>query len=402
MSKFFFLKYLLIISFFTATVRAQWVHNDLSVSDTVLNFVHYKGNLFAATNNSIFLSTDNGLHWTVKNSGLGYRRTNDLAFDSNFLYAATDFGKVYRSSDNGDNWKSIGSGITANSLSSIITYSGKIFVGTPVGVFISTESGENWNNFSDGLSNKETNTLVSCGNCVLAGTQNGVYVYDSTNETWTPINNGPDKTEVFRLAVNNSNIFAGTSKGIFVSTDDGASWILVNDTLTTISSFAFAKNNIFYGSVSYDKCIFRSSLTFKDWSDISDGIKYVTSLTISGENFIAGTWGMGSGIWNRPLSQVVTNVSFSENSPLTFMLEQNYPNPFNPASNIGYEIPNSGNVLLQVYDILGRKVVTLVNKFEPAGIYNVEFHASNLPSGIYIYRLEANGFQAVKKLMILK
>lgn len=85
-----------------------------------------------------------------------------------------------------------------------------------------------------------------------------------------------------------------------------------------------------------------------------------------------------------------------------YSLVQNYPNPFNPSTIIKYQIPKAGNVKLVIYDILGREITTLVNEFQNDGRYEVKFDASNLSSGIYIYRLEANDFVDSKKMMLVK
>jgi hypothetical protein len=98
-----------------------------------------------------------------------------------------------------------------------------------------------------------------------------------------------------------------------------------------------------------------------------------------------------------------TEVNFTgETSPLTYELSQNYPNPFNPSTTIKYQIPNAGNVTLIVYDILGREVTTLVDEFKNEGRYEVNFNASKLASGVYIYTIKSNDFTASKKLMLLK
>lgn len=85
-----------------------------------------------------------------------------------------------------------------------------------------------------------------------------------------------------------------------------------------------------------------------------------------------------------------------------YNLVQNYPNPFNPSTIIKYQIPKAGNVKLIVYDILGREVAKLIDEFQNDGRYEVKFDASNLSSGIYIYRLEANDFVDSKKMMLVK
>lgn len=88
--------------------------------------------------------------------------------------------------------------------------------------------------------------------------------------------------------------------------------------------------------------------------------------------------------------------------PITYSLEQNYPNPFNPATTIRYQIPKDGMVTLKVYDILGAEVATLVNEEKVAGKYEVNFNASNLASGVYIYRLNVSAYVNVKKMVLLK
>jgi hypothetical protein len=85
-----------------------------------------------------------------------------------------------------------------------------------------------------------------------------------------------------------------------------------------------------------------------------------------------------------------------------FSLLQNYPNPFNPSTNISYQLPISSNVTLKVYDVLGNEVATLVNEEKPVGIYDVEFNASQLASGIYFYILQAGNFVEMKKMILLR
>jgi hypothetical protein len=91
------------------------------------------------------------------------------------------------------------------------------------------------------------------------------------------------------------------------------------------------------------------------------------------------------------------NISNSE-----YELFDNYPNPFNPSTKISYSIKEEGLVTLKVFDILGKEIATLVNENKPAGIYEAEFNASQLPSGIYIYKIQAGNFTDVKKMLLTK
>jgi len=89
-------------------------------------------------------------------------------------------------------------------------------------------------------------------------------------------------------------------------------------------------------------------------------------------------------------------------SPGNFDLNQNYPNPFNPKTIINYELPTTLIVDLSIYNVLGQKVVTLVSEKQKAGFHRVEWDASDLPSGIYYYRINTGNFQDVKKMILLK
>ena len=90
------------------------------------------------------------------------------------------------------------------------------------------------------------------------------------------------------------------------------------------------------------------------------------------------------------------------NIPDKYSLEQNYPNPFNPATNINFAVPKSGLVTLVVYDITGKEITTLVNENLPAGSYKVNFDASHLSSGVYLYRITSGDFTDVKKMVLVK
>ena len=88
--------------------------------------------------------------------------------------------------------------------------------------------------------------------------------------------------------------------------------------------------------------------------------------------------------------------------PNYYFLNQNYPNPFNPVTNIKFGIPESGNVRLVVYDILGKEVTTLLNERKNPGTYEVKFDASQLASGIYFYSLQTERVTETKRMLLVK
>jgi hypothetical protein len=128
----------------------------------------------------------------------------------------------------------------------------------------------------------------------------------------------------------------------------------------------------------------------------------VYSLAIFDEQLVAGT--SSAGVWRRPLSDMLTVDAESNSSviPSRPSLSQNYPNPFNPATRITYQLLTRSHVTLKVIDILGREVATLVNQIEEPGQKTVTFDASQLPSGVYLYRLTAATYRETRQMLLIK
>jgi len=121
-----------------------------------------------------------------------------------------------------------------------------------------------------------------------------------------------------------------------------------------------------------------------------------------------GAFAPGVGLWTEGWTALSSNgitevkESYSSTLPESFNLTQNYPNPFNPTTTIKYDIKEAGDVTLVVHNILGQKVTELVNDYKEAGSYTVIFDAESLPSGLYIYTLEAGATKISKKMTLLK
>ena len=120
---------------------------------------------------------------------------------------------------------------------------------------------------------------------------------------------------------------------------------------------------------------------------------------------------LNSGSYNYRLKQVDYNGNFEYYDlsgyvnigvPVKFSLSQNYPNPFNPTTKIDFALPNDGNVMLKIYDLSGRELVTIMNEFRSAGYYTIDFNAANLASGVYYYKLTAGNNTAVNKMIVVK
>ncbi len=153
-------------------------------------------------------------------------------------------------------------------------------------------------------------------------------------------------------------------------------WYLI-DTLTEEEEYTDVE--IYVGSGSWGRAYYKIRAKIDDLSSDSD-VYYI--------NFQGLT---------KPLVQNPEAIEITE-----FKLRTNYPNPFNPSTKISFDILERSPVELAVYDIQGKKVVTLVNETLESGNYSVEFNAGKLPSGIYLYKIVASEFTDSKKMMLVK
>ncbi len=115
-----------------------------------------------------------------------------------------------------------------------------------------------------------------------------------------------------------------------------------------------------------------------------------------------GSFGVAGADFIQKVVQGPVSVKEIAELPVGYDLSQNYPNPFNPTTNIKFSIPEEGFVSLKVYNTLGQEVATLLNEFKSAGTYQVDFNASKLSSGMYMYTLNAGKFVISKKMLLMK
>jgi hypothetical protein len=169
------------------------------------------------------------------------------------------------------------------------------------------------------------------------------------------------------------------SFGVATSKDTGKTWTKYpNNPLLFSSPGIWSPNDIYGGSV------LRRGDTLDMWYAGSDN---------------SGVFRIG----HATSSLIKTGITEKEGEvPQHFMLEQNYPNPFNPTTIIKFELPKSSAVRLSVYDMLGREVSVLVNERRDAGVHEVTFDASALPSGVYFYRVQAGSYVETRKLCLVR
>lgn len=119
-------------------------------------------------------------------------------------------------------------------------------------------------------------------------------------------------------------------------------------------------------------------------------------------NHFTNSWKFSANILGANLRKDGSGESDPINLPTQYALEQNFPNPFNPTTSIRFSMPESNYALLQIYDVLGNLIATLIDENLEAGYHSVDWNAGNLSSGIYMYRLTSGNFIAVKKLILMK
>ncbi len=437
---------------YAGTFKGPRVDAFASIGDTLLVGTNAGG---------IFRSTDSGNSWEPRNNAFPYLPINSLVASGAEVFAATNSG-VYRTTDDGNTWEALDKGMTDLYVRSMTQVSApnsgasNLFAATSGNLYISTDQGEQWRSLTyQGNPMGGVSAFAVNGTVVVTGwsgtaqprDQNvgGIYISYDRGQTWErkgTVTGGPS---VVLLAFASSKLFAGvvggwygyTTVGLYVSPDTGVTWSETDSSLDCASAGAIAvvDSSIYFGS----SCgtLSRSTDWGRTWTLVSNNLDVIEALVASGGNLFAGTfnWGLyrirtvndsvahitdhnvtcltlsntdliegtyNSGVWRCPLSEIVSVHTRGAQPPGAFLLQQNYPNPFNPSTVISYRLPVSADVTLKVFDVLGREVETLIQEHQSAGVHSVRFNASNLPSGVYLYRLQAGNYSDTKKLLLLK
>jgi hypothetical protein len=142
-------------------------------------------------------------------------------------------------------------------------------------------------------------------------------------------------------------------------------------------------------------------------SSLTDTVKVFRPL-LDGQTYYWRVRGWSLGGWGpfsetRMVHVIISSVSEQRPGvPETFALEQNHPNPFNPSTKIGFSVPRETQARLEVYNMLGQKVATVLDEHMEPGYYTVTFDASTMPSGVYLYRLVTSSGSLVRKMILMK
>ncbi len=407
----------------------SWQPTNTGLLNIAINsFLMIGNSIYAGTSNGIYLSTDFGLNWLL----LGLTKTiiNTLfPGPAGMLLAGLQTGGLMKSIDNGSNWTMVSGGLldqfTYVTTGIYNSTNGLYIIGTETkGALISSDL-ENWTNaggldlqfVSDISEGKSSNTKY------FAGTSDGLFESDDGGSTFVKI--GFNNKNVIKVNVLDSlKILASTGdSGIFQSIDGGKTWASKWDNnakgASVISVYVISESSwiVMTSKGTFITEDFGETYANQDTGLILKDVNAILPVAKTNKNtftnttydILGGTNGMS--VWRLP-NFVVTGVEGNNSSvPNNFSLSQNYPNPFNPSTIISYTIPavKTGyipSVQIKIYDVLGREVAILVNEEKPAGNYKVNFDASKLSSGVYLYRLSAVGngtnFIQTKKMILIK
>lgn len=402
--------------FFTSQITAQWGKVEEITAPIIYSALFDGDNIFVG-GDSLYKSTNRGQTWSATAPTGQLIEITAISKFGNVLYLGTYGSGVYRSTNNGDSWLPFNSG-----LGSFAEYAKKfvstgdtiIYATDGGGVYILIPGSNAWQEYNQDLPDKyawTTNDIaVTNTNIVLSSGASGFYyLRPKGSSLWvesriqTP--NGINITTNAFLAIGNI-IFSGSRFGIYRSIDNGVTWDSVGIRALPLNVVTFAKDNdrIYVGfNRSTDFFVWYSDDLGDTWNPLDHQFHGLKNLYIYDNKIWAATF---DGFYYNPLQP--TSVDPIE-IPKKFSLEQNYPNPFNPSTKISWQSPVAGYQTLKVFDMLGNEVATLVNEFREAGNYEVNFDASKLASGVYIYRIDirsdkslTGGFASSKKMLLLK
>lgn len=348
-----------------------WINKNINDGNSIF-FLNTALGWAAGANGLILKSTDGGETWLTKNSGTSYELNQIIFYDTNIGICIGENGLILVSTDGGESWGIKSSG-TAEELKSVcFTSLNSIWIAGSQGVILtSTNQGSTW----------VINTSFT------RNTINTIYFINQYTGWVGGINGTIFKYSEYPLPVELVS---------FTATINGNTVCLNWDTVTETNNHGFyierliPNNNSSWETVTF--------VAGNGTSTVPN--KYSFSDHIS-----------ASGNISFRLKQVDYNGQFTyshivevELTVSEFALYQNYPNPFNPSTDISYKLPDASNVTLKIFNSLGQEIETLVDEYQEAGIYNLQFTINNLQlsSGIYFYQLKAGNFITKKKMCYLK
>lgn len=358
-------------------------------------------------------SVDSGRSWTEHTIGVNLSFFGMEALGGDSLIACGESGAMYLSSDFGGSWRRIAlpSGSAIYSVAS--SPEGTLWATGKGVVLRSSDRGAVWSaSIVDSTLTFRGIRSFSSQRALAVGDSGRVYTTTDGGESWSGVIAGSPVTLFCVESFAGRHVWAaGDSGKIIVSSDSGRTWVEKDPPVTVRWRALYLEDSSRVFVAGEGGTIFFTPDGGLQWyrqysADTHDlyAMRFVDALGIAAGN--------GGTILLNSEGSTETSAGAPARGPVAYRLEQNFPNPFNPLTAIVYELPAVADVLLQVFDILGREVATLVDTRQPAGIYTTTFNGARLSSGVYFYRLRArclspaSGMDAVfvrsRRLLLLR
>ncbi len=353
------------------------------------------GNILISTDaHKYYLSEDNGLTWESISNGwtMSFQSGNDGS-----IYDGT-YGGIMKSEDFGKTWKKINIGSSNNYTSAIeISEDSKtICVGTHKGeVYVSNSSGESFVKIKE--ENDQSVDLIKVIDSEKFLIVNGpLYYTEDGGKTLIEIEDTLiNKNTLTGCVIDNLGyIYLSSYRGVFRSLD-GINWVLLTKSITGINFLEIDQFNNIYAATS-GGTVYYSNNHGKEWEMVGEKIPYTSfwSFNITSDGYIF------YGSQDRGLYRLKPEIKNAEFNDI--VITKNFPNPFNASTRIEYTLKVDSFVELEIYDLIGRKVKTLISEFKNIGEHFVYWHPEKQASGVYFSRLKIGSENQVNKMIYLK
>jgi photosystem II stability/assembly factor-like uncharacterized protein len=440
---------LLISSFypgFISTVQAQWQLKGVAVGTGPWPSisVYSPTGIVAAggyyAHPKVFMSTNSGVNWTdITGNMSGVELGCVWAVDSNLIFAG-DVGapgynggnaKIWKTTNGGQNWS-----VILNTGGNHGYFNGIVFSRTNpmIGIAMSDPAYSNDHYYlaktTDGGNTWFTQTSTPVGDAGFFGSiiciddqfygfgVNGapprvIFTTDGGN-SWNTKTAGLQSTQVSGFAFSSDKTTGLISNSsvpmISRSTDDGSSWSTFSTSLPVTSNYISRLIWVYGTDQCYmtaqfgtSGCVGKSMDGGVTWTIMNtDNISDLVDINLVYTGGIVYAYAINQDDQVIGLVEPVGVQPINSNVPSAYQLGQNYPNPFNPSTKISFSLPKSDFVKLTVFDLLGREVTSLVKEELKPGTYEVDWNASNYPSGVYFYKLTSGNYTETKKMILLK
>jgi hypothetical protein len=356
-----------------------------------------------------------GIDWFMGLNSIGEDTIFFSSYGRSFGGPISEFKYLWRTTNNGMSWYLINNGIYFANLYHLndTIYLAAVNAGGYTnlnGVFMSYNLGDSLIRSIDGLNNKNIKNMVfTASNIFICQTGDGIYRTKKIDLYWQKLDTtGLNASSIYSIYYSDEGIlYACTNNGIAMFV--GELPVELTSFIASVNQNKVQLNWETATELNNNGFEVQRKLENSDWITISfvQG-KGTTTEPTSYSYFDDVSEFISNKIYYR-LKQIDYNGNYEFSDevevitlPLDYSLSQNYPNPFNPVTKIKYEVPENTNVTLEVFDVLGRLIKTLVNENKSAGRYEVEFNASELSSGLYFYKISAGGFEQTRKMLLLK